>query len=195
MEENTKSIVMKKLSPLQFRFLNIKAMMVAIIATMLSSCIVITDSEYGPDGKDGRAYFGIDYDWNPPYSYWDNNVNVPDNPFFGEHYRTHPGTFEFEYFLNEYDYWYGTYSMWVIHGEHGQPYNQPGADGADNYLLLICNENGFYFERWDECDCYRTLADGTQVIEFQEGDKHFKIEMKKTNTTERPTRNVPKYKQ
>ncbi len=174
--------------------LNTRAMIFTLAVSVLSSCIVVTDYEYGPDGQDGKAYFGIDYDWNPPYSYWDNNYNVPENPFFGEYYRTNQGTYEFEYFINPYEYWYGTYQIWINHGEPGQQYNQPGFDGADTYLLMICNDDGFYFEDWEDCDCYRTEADGTQIIEYKKGNKMFRVEMKKANINDRPTDKTPKYK-
>jgi len=175
--------------------LNGKALMVSLAVTMLSSCIVITDDDYGPSGNDGKAYFGIDYDWTPPYSYWDNNPQVPNNPFFGEYYRTWSGTYEFEYFINEWEYWYGTYHIYVNAGQHGQPYGQQGYDGLDSFLLLICNQDGFYMDSWDECDCSRSeMDDGAQVIEGKNGDHSFKIEMKKADVRERPTNNIPKYK-
>lgn len=173
--------------------MNLKAMIISVSIMSLSSCIIITDTEFGPSGRDGKAYYGIDYDFNAPYSYWDDNSMIPNNPFFGEMYRTHPGVYDFEYFINEYEYWYGTYEMWVEVGGAGQPYNVPGYDGQDNYLLMICNEEGFYFERWDDCDCYRTLADGTQVIEYNQDGQNFKVTMKKATIAERPSANVPKY--
>jgi hypothetical protein len=174
--------------------INLKAMIISVSIMSLSSCIIVTDTEIGPHGLDGRAYYGIDYDFNAPYSYWDDNNMVPNNPFFGELYRTYPGVYEFEYFINPYDYWYGTYEVWTIAGEPGQPYNIPGADGPDTFLMMICNDEGFYFERWDDCECYRTLEDGTHIIEYSNEGQNFRVTMKKANISERPSTKVPKYK-
>lgn len=159
---------------------------------LLSACIVVSD--YGPNGRPGKAYFGIDYDFNPPYSYWDNNPNVPNNPFFGEYYRTNPGNYSFEYFLNPYEYWYGTYQIRVNIGQPGQPHGVPGRDGTDTYLMLICNDQGFYFENWEDCNCWYREADGSLVYEFSDKDRNYRIEMKKTTIAERAPQGVSKYK-
>ena len=186
---------MKTLGKALKRGLNPRVLVVSFAITMMSSCIVITDEDYGPHGDDGRAYFAIDYDFNPPYSYWDNNPSMPNNPFFGEYYRTMDGTYNFEYFINPYDYWYGTYTIHINRGEDGQPFGVAGADGADTYLMLICNDDGFYFEGWEDCFCTRTeMEDGTIILEKDLGDKKMRVEMKKTNIDVRPTQNVPKYK-
>ncbi|MGC6532879.1 MAG: hypothetical protein ACON34_07725 [Flavobacteriales bacterium] len=158
----------------------------------MQSCIIITDG--GNHGQEGRAYFGIDYDWNPPYSYWDNNPSVPDNPFFGEYYRTLDGIYDFEYFINPYEYWWGTYEIYVNPGTAGGPNGEDGLDGADTYLMLICNDNGFYFEGWEDCSCTRTLEDGTQIIELDKGDKKYRIEMRKADVRTRPSENIPKFR-
>lgn len=164
-----------------------------LLSIGMTSCLVVTDDR-GRHGLDGRAYFGIDYDWNPPYSYWDNNASVPNNPFFGEMYRTMEGVYQFEYFINPYEYWYGTYEIFINPGLPGGPYGEDGIDGADNFLLLICNENGFYFEGWESCDCYRTLEDGTVVVEMDRDGQRYRVAMKKTTTSLRPSIHVPKYR-
>ena len=169
------------------------------IATTFASCIMVEDHHepvyYGPAGYDGKVFFGIDYDYAMPYSYWDNNPHVPNNPYFGDYFQTHAGLYDFEYFVNPYEYWYGTYETYQVYGEPGGPNGQPGADGNDTYLLLICNPDGFYFEGWEECSCYKTvLEDGSIQIEAKDRDHQFRVIMKKTNTTERPSMHVPKLK-
>lgn len=168
----------------------------ALFALLLSSCIVIEDEVYyGPDGRDGKVFFGIDYDYQAPYSYWDDNSSVPENPFFGEYYRTWPGIYNFEYYVSPWEYWYGTYEVWENPGTAGQPNGVAGLDGADNYLLLICNPDGFYFENWEDCSCSpRSFADGTQVIEADKGNFHFRVSMKKTTIQERPSTHPAKLK-
>jgi hypothetical protein len=175
------------------QIVNVKVMVISMSASLLSSCIIVSEPDYGPAGHPGKAYFGIDYDQDPPWSYWDNNSAVPDNPFFGEYYRTYAGRYDFEYFINPYDYWFGHYEVFVNQGQPGQLYNQPGADGIDTYLLLICNPEGFYMEHWDDCDCYRTVEDGKHIVEIDRGGYRYRIEMQKASIDTRPTYNTPKY--
>lgn len=155
------------------------------LGSVLTGCIFIEEMEYGPHGRDGKAYFGIDYDTFEPYSYWDNNPSLPNNPWFGEMYRSNQGTFDFEYFINQNEYWYGTYTLRVNRGTPGQPNNVAGFDGNDTYLLLICNRNGFYFEDWENCGCTRSTSEDEQVIEMDHGDYKFTIQMKKTTVRDR----------
>lgn len=161
------------------------AMLALLLATSLSGCIVVADYEYGPNGRDGKAFFGVDYDYHEPYSYWDNNPSLPNQIWYGELYRSNPGTYDFEYFINQDEYWYGTYSLRINLGEPGQPYNQAGLDGENTNLLLICNENGFYYDRWEDCDCFKSKSDTHQIFEIDEGKYKFTIEMHKTNVNER----------
>lgn len=171
-------------------FIRTLYLFVAVIA--LHSCIVV--AEYGPPGRDGKAFFGIDYDYNPPYSYWDNNPNMPTAPFFGEYYRSNPGRYNFEYFINQTDYWYGTYEIFVNRGQPGQPMGEPGADGADNYLMLICNDDGFYFEDQYGFWCDIRMEEGKQIIEMSDEEHRFIIEMQKTSIMERAPEGIPKYR-
>lgn len=158
-------------------------------ALILGGCIQIDN--YGPHGRTGKAYFGIDSDWSPPYSYWDNNQSIPSNPFLGEFYRTQPGRFNFEYFINPSEYWYGTYEIWEIRGEPGLQNGRPGRDGPDNYLMLICNPNGFYFDDWQEGHSSYRSAD-TLIFESQSSDQRIRIEMIRTTRQERAPQE-PKY--
>lgn len=169
---------------------------IAVVAMfLLHSCIIVDDNDwaYGPDGRDGKAFFALDYDWNPPYSYWDNNPSMPENAFYGEYYRSYPGIYQFEYFVNPYEYWYGTYELFTYPGQPGQPHGVAGRDGADTYLRMICNDDGFYFEGDATCNCTRNVnANGELEITVQDGDRHFKIIMKKTTINERPSVQSPK---
>lgn len=169
--------------------------LIAVLSTFLSSCITLIDQ--GPRGNDGKVYYGIDYDYSTPYSYWDNNPNIPNNPYFGEMYRTERGTYDFEYFINPYEYWYGTYRLYQNNGAPGGNYGEPGANGADTYFLMICNENGFYSEEWEECNCYRTAeADGSVTVTGENPNTgKFEVKLKKVTLSERAPKGAPKYKQ
>lgn len=160
---------------------NLKITFTLSILVFLSSCIVV-DNSPGPNGRDGMAYFGVDYDRRPIYSYWDNNKSIPYNPAIGQYYASAPGVFEFEYFINEFDYWYGTYQIWINRGGPGRPNGRPGIDGADNYLMLICNPNGFYEYR----ENWKINENEPLVIDQQIGDFYYKITIQKGNVRTRP---------
>ncbi len=165
---------------------------VAIVASMLlTSCIFVVDPVQGPDGRPGEAYFGVDYDYALPYSYWDNNASIPNNPVLGSFYPTNTGVYEFEYFINPYEYWYGTYRLFRNAGGPGGANGQAGYPGADTYLMLICNPDGFYEERGN----YKRTAEMGETIVIEElvGDNKIRIEMTKTTTDIRPSTKEPKY--
>ncbi len=185
---------MKSIISIRKRTINLALLALALIGTSLTSCIIVAEPDYGPRGSNGQAFFGIDYDFQAPYSYWDDNPSMPNNPFLGEMYHTYPGVFDFEYFVNPWEYWYGTYQIWTNPGQPGQPYGVPGANGADSFLLLICNPNGFYFEDWEECNCYRSAEEDVIIVERQVDGFNYRIEMRKTTIEERPTDNLPKYR-
>lgn len=160
-----------------------------IFPLFFTSCIVI-DNTPGPPGRDGRAYFGVDYEHRAPYSYWDNNKSIPYNPVLGNYYRTSPGLYDFEYFINEYDYWYGTYEIWVNRGGPGGAHGEQGYNGSDTYLMLICDPNGFHEHR----DNWRNNEDNNEplVIERKDGIYNYKITIQKGNVNTRPAQN-PKF--
>jgi len=162
-----------------------------VISLFLTSCTFIVDPVPGPHGRPGKAFFGIDYDRVAPYSYWDNNLNIPENPVIGAFYPTNGGIFDFEYFINPYEYWYGTYEIFRNLGGPGQPDGVPGYDGRDSYLLLIVNPEGFYQEfsgNKTEVPMGETI-----IIEKMIGNDKVKIKMTKISTAQRPTTNEPKY--
>lgn len=164
----------------------------ASIVTLLSLSLTSCDPAYigyGYPGRDGRAFFGINYDYAHPYSYWDNNPSVPDNPAIGHYYPTFPGLYEFEYFINSVDYWYGTYEIWINPGGPGGPNGMPGIDGMDNYLMLICNPDGFYFHDFNS---YKTLHPGKDSLVIE--TEHYRITLRKATIHERtPVRDIPPY--
>lgn len=168
---------MKKLAILLFTFFLLS----------LSSCIIV-DNSPGPNGRDGFCYFGIDYDHHPPYSYWDNNKSIPFNPILGEYYNTYPGIYHFEYFINDVDYWYGTYQVFVNRGGPGLSDGRPGKDGVDSYLLLICDPNGYYEYR----DNWKLNSNEPVTIDKQIGEFYYKITLQKGCILNRPAHS-PKF--
>ena len=151
----------------------------------LSSCVYVANTP-GPPGNPGRAYFGVDYDDYTPYRYWDDNPNIPDNPVLGTYYPTAPGVYDFEYFITPYDYWYGTYEIWINSGGPGGDYGEPGFDGADSYLMLLGSQFGMYENRTNK------TSPETVVIEDTLGTTHYKIVMQLANVFERPAHD-PKF--
>ncbi len=156
-----------------------------MMVTSLSSCVYVANTP-GPPGNPGRAYFGVDYGDYHPERYWDNNPSIPTNPFLGEYYPTRAGVFEFEYFITPYDYWWGTYEIWINPGGPGGPHGEPGFNGADSYLMLIGDRFGMYEERLNK------TSEEPIVFEDQVGTTKYKITMQKANIYSRPAHD-PKF--
>lgn len=149
------------------------------------SCILHTD--HGPDGRDGRAYFGVDYHFQPPYSYWDDNPYIPENPALGAFYETLPGTYSFEYFVNPFDYWYGTYQIWIERGTQGGPFGEEGLDGLNTYLMLYCDPDGWHeeFFSYPQGKAVIQREKGYVKIKVDEPGHYFVLEMRLTDVLSR----------
>lgn len=160
----------------------------AIITPLIFTSCIVVDNAPGPNGRDGRAFYGVDYEHRAPYSYWDNNNSIPFNPVLGEYYRTNPGLFEFEYFINPRDYYYGTYEVWVNRGGIGGPNGEPGFDGIDTYLMLIADPDGYHVH----ADGYRANDSEPIVIEKKIGEFNYRITIQKGNVLTRKA-HEPKY--
>jgi len=143
----------------------------------------IHDIGPGPHGRDGFAFLAIDYTWSHPYSYWDDNPDIPYNPLIGHAHQTFPGIYEFEYFIDPWEYWYGTYEIWINLGGPGGPHGEPGFDGADNYFTLFCDPDGFWMDL--ESGFYKKDASDEIVIEKQDENVTMRITMKKAHVKDR----------
>lgn len=164
----------------------IRLIILFFAVSMFSSCVVVTDGPPGPDGYPGRAFYGISYDDYRPYSYWDNNPDVPVKPYFDEYYPTVDGIYDFEYFVDRYDYWYGTYEIWTNPGEPGRPNGIAGRNGLDSYLLLVCNADGPYSVRKDMGGTVTKLANGAIQYEMKNPSGGIRVIMQKTTVQQRP---------
>lgn len=166
------------------------ALLLILTSMMLSSCHFDAHDELGPHGRDGRAFFAIDYNYAMPYSYWDNNPRVPANPFFGEWYRSNAGRYDFEYFVSPTQYWYGSYRIDIERGYPGGPGHQAGADGADTYVMLYLDPQGWYEEYFfvaksGEGEMLKGTIDSKEAI--------LEVEMRLVDISERPSIHVPKF--
>jgi len=162
------------------------------VVITFSSCIEVYD--HGPHGRDGDAYFGVDYHFSPPYSYWDNNPSLPENPYLGDFYWTDAGVYDFEYFVNPYDYWYGQYTVYRNYGTHGGAYGEAGLDGLDTYLMLFCDPNGWHEDRFEYRQNVTVTREQDKVtVEVNEAGQKFKLEMRKTDVLSRPSTQKPKF--
>ena len=168
---------------------NFKIILAIIAPLFFTSCIIV-DNTPGPHGRDGEAYFGVDYEHRAPYSYWDDNNSVPFNPVLGEYYHTYPGVYEFEYFINRDDYYYGTYEVWNNQGGIGGVHGEPGYDGIDTYLMLITDPDGFH----EHADGYNYKSGTSEPIAIEKkiGEQNYKITIQKSNIKMRKAK-TPKF--
>ncbi len=164
-------------------------MIAGLFIATLGSCVYV-DNTPGPQGLPGDCYFGVDYEQYSPYSYWDDNPSIPYNPLLGSYYLSKPGLYHFEYHVNPYDYWYGTYEIWQNQGGPGGSHGEMGCRGLDSYLMLICDPWGYHEQRFD----YKTsdFENNPLVIEEKTGNKNFRITIQKTNESKRKSQS-PKY--
>lgn len=166
---------------------------ILIVSILLTSCVTLVNNTPGRPGRDGRAFFGVNFQYRAPYSYWDNNPAIPNNPVLGNYYPTAPGIYRFEYFVNPYEYWYGTYEIFFNAGGPGGPHGEPGLDGLDTYLMLFCDPNGFYtnFNQYRVAGSYENNKEPLIVERIEAGVK-YKVTMQKAMVTERKSE-LPKY--
>jgi len=167
-----------------------KKMLAGLAIALLGSCTHV-DHTPGPDGYPGDVYFGVDYEDYVPYSYWDNNESIPLDPMLGAYYPTYAGLYHFEYFINEEEYWYGTYELYRNLGGPGGSHGEHGYDGLDSYLMLICDPYGYHEHRMD----HKTMPayDQPLVVEKKVGDKNYRITIQKANVKDRPAQ-TPKFR-
>ena len=158
---------------------------ILFLISFQSSCVLHTD--HGPDGRDGRAYFGVDYQYFMPYSYWDDNPSIPLNPELGAYFETGPGLYNFEYFVTPFDYWYGTYEIWIEAGGRGGPYGAPGIDGRDTFLMLYCDPDGWHEVRFTTSKSNTVVEKKKDHIKVtvNEDGYHYEIEMFRTDKLQR----------
>jgi len=92
----------------------------------------------GVDGKDGKAYLRITWDWYVD-SYSDNNSDTPYNIYDGTYYETAPGSYSYSYDCSDGigNYWSysGTYTITVDKGEKAGLFAD-GEDGEDSRFTL-----------------------------------------------------------
>jgi len=167
-----------------------KMKMLMVGLTLLATGCTTVVYTPGPAGRPGDAYFGIDYTWRAPYSYWDNNPALPENPPIGVQFFSHPGVYEFEYFINRWEYWYGTYEIWVNPGGPGGPHGEIGLDGADNSFTLFCDPDGFWAEvySWKNKNSNEPI-----VIERNDSKMNMRITLQKADVRNRAA-HPPKWK-
>jgi len=115
-----------------------KIFVILIIIIFIIGCM-------GKDGDDGNAYLKIKL-YSGVTSYWDNNPSIPYGFSESTFYHCSPGTFNYEYDLDDGTYWYGTYTLTIEHGTDGEIFWKDGDDGRDKYYTLKCYFSGPDFD-------------------------------------------------
>ena len=156
---------------------------------------------FGPDGRPGYAFFGLDYDFAEPTYLATNNQAIPRVFYYGDFYNTFPGVFDFYYegfiidgpFREDY-FWEGTYEIWLNAGEPGYPNGVPGRDGVDSYLMLVCNPGGPIYERTNKkgASGMNIILDEPdhKIVEYKVLNQYIKFDMKKLSKSMKHTFNA-----
>jgi len=165
------------------------SILILALTFVLTGCRKDERIEYGPRGYDGQVFFGVSYSSFPPYSYGDNNPSIPFNPTLGETYASHPGLYHFEYFINPFEYWEGTYELWINPGGPGGEFGTPGLDGRDNFLMLICDPQGYYEDRF----MGKMIANYQRAGQKDQAPLNYKVNAKKYHVNDRKPKLPIKY--
>ncbi|MDR2962896.1 MAG: hypothetical protein LBU90_04580 [Bacteroidales bacterium] len=121
---------------------------IAMAVIGLQSCVAYYEEPCANDGRDGRAYFKLNWEEQAPL-YVDAGNVVPQNFRYDTYYRTNAGTYTVYY-----EYEYLRFGRWYIRafevdvnvfqyaGERGG-FWYVGADGADVYFELVLFPDGY----------------------------------------------------
>jgi hypothetical protein len=163
--------------------------MICIASSLLLSC-----GPNGPDGKDGKAFLTVTWNYGALNKYQDNNlsrVGAGSNWNLDQTYQVSPGTYSFEYWSRWYypngsfvpAHWWGTYVIWINKGQKGGSgkifwqEGDPGKDGPDSYLTLYCNFDGWSGPRINKrIHGVPSIPDSAVVAEFYVGDYAMRVE-------------------
>lgn len=144
----------------------------------MQSCIIEAPepSPYGRDGRDGNAFFKMNFgDYEPDYI--ETGGVIPANFYWNTYYKTSPGfyTVYYEYIENTYRgkivYPYEIeVEVFVMAGEQGG-YHYDGLDGEDVYFELVLFPDGY--EYYHDID-YKseTTTQTKQQIGYNEIEKN-----------------------
>lgn len=127
-------------------------MVSAVVSLVVLSC----KGDNGVDGTDGQAFVTVTTSDGSLYAYVDDNTSRPGSFNAGQAYRVIPGSYNFAYESRIYTsattyyyaQWTGVYSVHLNRGEKGTEgkifwqKGSDGKDGADSYLILLCNFDG-----------------------------------------------------
>lgn len=117
---------------------------VILISVTLTSCV----SDYGYNGRPGRAYMALSWDVDVPDFIDAGTGDIPPVFEWGQYYRTYSGLYMVYY---EGRYWNGYRHVWYawemdyeIYAIAGQPggYGYNGANGPDTYFDIVCTPYG-----------------------------------------------------
>jgi hypothetical protein len=118
------------------------ACLFAILSTGLFLTSCEDDGFYGYDGRPGKSYLGLEWDYTAPDYIDVGTGDVPPVFNWGQYYLTYPGIYTLYYegevwngFRWTFYAWEIDYEVFIIPGEPGGR-NYNGRDGADSYFTL-----------------------------------------------------------
>jgi hypothetical protein len=115
-----------------------------ISVVIVSLIVMLISNSCGVDGDPGHCYFSLDWEyWNDDYGvyfYEDDNPDVPEvlNLEPNVYYDCYPGSYDYSYESEDYEYWYtykGTYTLVQNLGTSAHLF-EDGLDGVDTSFEL-----------------------------------------------------------
>ncbi|HOS84974.1 MAG TPA: hypothetical protein PK199_08670 [Bacteroidales bacterium] len=156
------------------------SILTVLALVIMQSCIIEAPEPdpYGRDGRDGRAFFKMNYgDWEPDYI--EPGGVIPDNFYWDTYYNTSPGFYTVYYEYVEHTH-RGTIvypyeieiEVFVMAGEQGG-YRYDGKDGDDVYFELILFPDGYDY--YHDIDYKSESTQRTQIGYSETTQNNMKI--------------------
>lgn len=176
-------LIRKRLSESIFLRLSRVGILFGLLIILFSSCYYKEDP-VGRDGRHGRAYLALTWEYDVP-DYLDAGTGaIPPCFEWNQYYLACPGYYTLYY---EGDYWNGyawgyyawqvNYEIWANQGEPGG-YYYDGADGYDTYFALRCSPYGPYAYKDEQIS---NMGDGFKLIS-EKDDEIVIMQEKKQHT-------------
>ncbi len=95
------------------------------------------------DGDDGLAYVRIDWPADSILYYDFTNTQFPSNWNHNVYYEHAPGSYQFDYMLEDYYYYYGPWTVrYTVTINEGERSLWGPVDGEDAYATIYCGKSG-----------------------------------------------------
>jgi len=165
---------------------------ISLIIILISSCV------RGRDGRPGRAFLALDWEYVIPEYLDAGTPDIPPYFHWGHAYLAYPGFYTLYYEgtvhngpTHVFYAWEIDYEIWIVQGEPGLYYTH-GCDGPDSYFTIICNPYGPYTlnsTKITEADAVISIIEDTGdsiVVMMEKNEYRMKLTYRKVEPRSKP---------